>query len=198
MDCFIKWLERYGQHVTKLSLSSFPQPLQELRSCPNLRSLQIFGSSVLLGPTAFGASGVLEGCTKLTRLQLHCSIIDVPEGGVVHSLSRLVRLRHLDLPYPTGLASLSSLRHLTHLRSMSEHHSLTALRELCMLAGRESGNRVIGPSSVPGMAFPDALTRLELGSPVEAGPPSGCPWCPLGCGSCSFARQCGLMAHCRT
>jgi hypothetical protein len=74
------------------------EPLLQL-PCPNLRELQLFLCSVQLGPTADGEPGVVDDCTKLTRLELNCHMMD---GPVIDGLSRLVHLQHLHVhPRPT-------------------------------------------------------------------------------------------------
>jgi hypothetical protein len=90
----LAWLNHYGEHLTYLKMTSFPtQPVQQL-PCPNLQQLVLDGCSVQLGATADGSPGVLQGCRKLTCLELwRCEITDAAAGAVLDgSLSSLVDL----------------------------------------------------------------------------------------------------------
>ena len=181
----LQWLPHYGQHVTCLELSQISQPLLQL-PCPNLLQLSLTKCSVQLGPAADGTPGVIQGCTKLTRLELLCNIIEAPEGVELDSLSSLVHLEHLVMrpkTYPDlqsySIAGLSSatlprLTYLTHFtaRSMSIQNldqlgGLTNLQELYLSV--HDGSIAIGPRSVPGLVFPAMLRKVELGIKVEAG-----------------------------
>lgn len=180
----LQWLDLYGQHLTCLKMQGVPQSLLQL-PCPNLQELDLsIGCSVHLGPTAFGQPGVIQGVPKLTRLELSCSFIDVQEGAVLESLSSLVDLQFLQvqpLRFPFGtyqLGGLSSgtiprLQRLTYLYvsglSVENVVQLVALSSLKELHLRANSDQAVGPSSVPGMAFPASLTKLMLLSPVEAG-----------------------------
>jgi hypothetical protein len=121
----LDWLCQYGQSVTQLHLSSSRDPARKL-TCPNLRELLLISGgdfSVQLGPAVDGQPGLLQDCTKLTRLVLTCNVLDVPAGVGFDSLSRLVLLEdlfvilanrsHVVLSQGT-LPSLSCLTHLTH------------------------------------------------------------------------------------
>ena len=193
----LNWMSQYGNCVTNIDLNLFKQPLQQL-PCPNLLELKLCLCSIQLGPTADGQPGVVQGCTKLTRLDMRCNLIDAPAGAVVDSLSSLVHLQHLSLlprtvewhdhvfvPAATnslsigGLSSetLPRLTCLTYLdvRSLSALNlaqlgGLTNLKEFsaACLAADEDGFAV-SPSSVPGFAFPSSLTKLDLDLNVEAG-----------------------------
>lgn len=72
--CFLDWLAKYGHHVISLRISSWG--LQQLR-CPNLQALSLEHCSVQLGPID-EQPGILVDCTKLTRLELGCTIMDTP------------------------------------------------------------------------------------------------------------------------
>jgi hypothetical protein len=188
-ESLLQWLSHYGQHLTKLELivRSLVQPLEQM-SCPNLLELKLSGykMQVLLGP-ADGFSGVIQGCTKLTRLELKCGIIDAPDDNVMldGSLSSLVHLQHLDVaPTPatpeslwplSGLSRdvLPQLQHLTHLSveelvidNLFQIGALTKLQSLDLMVAYDTP---IGPSSVPGLVFPASLKTLFLSTPVEAG-----------------------------
>ena len=190
-DSLLMWLEHYGQQLTYLRMKSFqpfPRLLQQL-PCPNLQELVLSdGCSLQLGPAADGTPGVIQGCTKLKRLELQCNIIDAPAGPVVgDSLSQLLQLEHLQvapaLPYnriPGGYSirglhssTLPCLKHLTYLEvhglsvdNLAQLGCLTNLQELHLQAVY---GIIVGPSSVPGFVLPSSLTKLELCSPVEAG-----------------------------
>jgi hypothetical protein len=158
-------------------------PLQQL-PCPNLLELKLgWGCDVQLGP-ADGYPGVIQGCTKLTNLELRCTIIDAPDLTVLDgSLSSLVQLQHLwvnPYDYDLGFAGLADstlpcLRNLTYLevRSLSVGNlqqlgGLTNLRGLDVM--QMLGPYVtVGPSSVPGLVFPASLKTLDWSSPAEAG-----------------------------
>lgn len=185
-ESVLGWLEHYGQHVTSLWLTRFPQPpevqlqIRQLSCCPNLLDLyKVCGGHIQLGPTADGYPGVIEGCTKLTRLQLAGHIIDAPHGGPVDSMSRLVGLQHLDiLPYYQDCvlpaAALPRLTRLTYLSlgGLSSEHllqlgALTNLEDLVLCADDRAA--AAGPCAVPGMVLPASLTSIWLKSRVEAG-----------------------------
>jgi hypothetical protein len=137
---------------------------------------------VQLGPTAeHDHPGVIQGCTKLTRLELcDCSIVDVmdaPAGTVLDCLSSLVNLEHFVMrdcnPVTLSSATLPSMLHLTHLDmhglSVENMLQLTLLTNLEELHFAAVGDLVVGLSSVPGLTFPPSLTELVLESPIEAG-----------------------------
>jgi hypothetical protein len=175
-DSLMVWLDHYGQQLTRLAVNSFRQPLQQL-PCPNLLELVLIASRVQLGPAADGTAGVIRGCTKLTKLDVRCNILDVPRGTVVNdSLSGLLQLEHLQvvpmsLPFRAysvrGLHSsiLPCLKHLTclhvHRLSVDNVAQLGALTNLRDLPLRVDNSIAVGPSSVPGFALPASLTRLE-------------------------------------
>jgi hypothetical protein len=181
------WLDHYGQQLTHLEMSSFPRPLQQL-PCPNLLELVLSGSSVQLGPAADGTPGVIQGCTKLTKLELRCNIRDAPRGDVITTtLSRLLQLEHLQVIPLRGVAigaysvgglhsgTLPCLKHLTRLDvyrlavdNVAQLGALTNLRDFALRINNSTAAPV-GPSSVPAFALPVSLTRLELCSAVEAG-----------------------------
>ena len=152
--------------------------LQQL-PCPNLLDLELDGCSAQLGTAADGSPGVLQACTKLTRLVLHYNKIYNPG-----SLSCLVNLQHLDVRLHKGLngfgpvwhgpdATLPRLQQLTylHVDSLSADNllqlgGLTDLQELHLIADDMCP---VGPSRVPGVVLPASLTKLELLSRIEAG-----------------------------
>jgi hypothetical protein len=172
------WLSHYGKLLTSLKIEEFGLVQQQL-PCTNLLELRmLFGCTVQLGPGGLHM-GVLHCCTKLTLLELRCSIFDA-HAGRIDCLSSLVHLQHLvvfpaNMPIPLMLSSatLPSLKHLTYFlaRDLSIDHltqfsGLTSLRELNLDA---YSDMAVGPSSVPGLVFPASLTKLELLSDVEAG-----------------------------
>jgi hypothetical protein len=94
----MEWIFKYSQQLTKLSLDTRPHvQLLDSLPCPNLLELELSNCDVQLGEAATRQSGFFEVCTKLTRLDLRCSIIDAPAGAVLDSLSSLVHLQHLDV-----------------------------------------------------------------------------------------------------
>jgi hypothetical protein len=181
--CLSSWISHYGQHLTKVMLRGFKQPLRHL-SCPNLLDLELSSvfkdGSVQLGPAADGTLGVIKDCIKLTRLHMRCRIIDATVDGVYDNLSSLVDLQHLDFSGKVdtpvlGLsaATLPRLQRLAHLTvtTLSEENlvqlgGLPSLQELDLAADEDVD---VGPSSVPGISFPASLSRLVLSTPVEAG-----------------------------
>jgi hypothetical protein len=184
-DSFRAWMPHYGQHLTRLELRCFSEPLQQL-ACPNLLHLKLWKCSVQLGPAADGHPGVIQSYAKLTHLELGCNIIDAPEDGVLDSLSSLVHLQHLkvirwDVQHEShqpleGVCSntLPLLTKLTYLHfkdlsfeNLAQLGGLTNLQEL-QLDGADD-DIAVGPVTVPGMLFPASLTRLCLRLPVEAG-----------------------------
>jgi hypothetical protein len=166
----------YGQHLTRLGMDECPQLLQQL-PCPNLLELLLGWSTVQLGPRA-DSSGVFQGCTKLTKLVMRVVHDTSAEGGVLDSLSSLVHLQHLEYlledKCALSSATLPRMQQLTYLDApvMSEDNllqlgALTSLQELHLHG--TSSNAPVGPSSVPCLVLPAALTRLVLLSSVEAG-----------------------------
>jgi hypothetical protein len=179
----LAWLPQYGHNVMHLGLSDFSQPLQQL-PCPNLQELQLKCCIVQLGPTADGQPGVVHDCTKLTRLELQCHIMD---GPMIDSLSQLVHLQHLHVqprgPGPAyeccAIGSLSSatltcLRQLTCLEahglaveSLAQLSALTCLQALhCELSG-PPGVVAMRPST--SLVFPVSLKTLDVRCDVEVG-----------------------------
>lgn len=181
------WVYHYGQQLTRLSLKLryLSEPIQQL-PCQDLLELKLLECDVQLG-AANGFPGVIQGCSKLTRLELNCYLVDAPAGAVVDSLSNLVHLQHLHVVprwNPTrgwadndvgglSVATLPRLQHLTylHVNSLSVENLLqlsgfTNLQELHLSA---AGNLAVGPTKVPGLVFPASLHTLVMLSPVEAG-----------------------------
>ena len=186
----LPWLSLYGQHVTSLDMLGIPPWGREWQQlpCPNLLQLCVDECNVQLGPAEDGTPGVIPGCTKLTRLDLSCTIIDFPAGGVVDSLSSLVHLQHLIVspqmypyganvsPYAIGgvcTATLPRLQQLTHITisgfSADNLLQLGALTNLKVLEFEVYGDVIVSPSSLPGLVFPASLIGLGIASPVEAG-----------------------------
>ena len=176
----LRWLSHYGQHLTHLDFSSLEQQLLQL-PCENLLELKLHSLEVQLG-TADGQPGVLQTCTKLTRLELSCRTLDAPVDGLVDvGLSRLVYLQHLKVGFDAhGLSSaaLPRLQHLTHLdltlNSLSKENllqlsGLTSLQELGYTADSSDDALAVGPSNIPGFTLPASLKKLWLSAPVEAG-----------------------------
>ena len=187
------WLPQYGHHLTSLKLQYFPQLLQQL-PCPNLQELSLKGGGVQLGPTLDGQPGVVQGCSKLTRLKLRCQVVDALAGVVVDclsSLSSLVHLQHLEVGESLligrgyqparvlkGWLSVSTLPQLTHLtylnvmglsaENLAQLGGLTNLQELVLPAAADGGHTILGPSSAPGLAFPASLVSLGL-SDIDVG-----------------------------
>jgi hypothetical protein len=156
-------------------------PLLQQLPCPNLLDLQLSACSVQL-EAADGFPGVVQGCSKLTRLKLDCIVDGFPQDGVLDSLSSLVHLLHFHVePTNAPTAGLSSatlprLQHLTYLQTerlsvenLLQLSCLTNLQVLHVLgAGEIAGDIVVGPSSVPGLMFPGSLRMLGLYSKFEA------------------------------
>jgi hypothetical protein len=177
----LQWLSPYGHHVTSLTLDNFQQPLLEL-PCPNLLELKLLKMcNMQLGLAAHGSPGVIQGCTKLTCLEVLCNVIDLPGGATVDSLSRLVNLQKMKLRAKVegldqdfGGLSVVTLPRLTRLTSLdvtslSSHNlaqlgALTNLQVLCLTAPLGAA---LGPNTVPGLVFPACLTSLLLLGPVE-------------------------------
>jgi hypothetical protein len=207
--CVVNWLSLYGKHLTCLNIAFFAPPLQQL-PCPNLLELSLEECSVQLGPAADGRSGVLQGCTKLTCLELYCKFIDIP-GGVLGSLSSLEHLQHLEV-WPEGdcstsTASLTGLQHLTCLetccswlshKNILELSTLTSLQEATLDFASEL--EPVGPKMFPDLAFPASLTKLLLSSWVEAGilsaAPAGLRHLEVSCGVESPAEGPGSLLSC--
>ena len=179
-DSLLQWLPNYGHHVTRLQLAYLAPPLQQL-PCPNLLDLQLASCSVQLG-AADGFPGVVQGCSKLTRLELECIIIDLPQDGVLDSLSSLVHLQHFHVePTNAPTAGLSSatlprLQHLTYLQTerlsvenLLQLSCLTNLQALHVLgAGEIASDIVVGPSRVPCLVFPSSLQVLTIKQSCES------------------------------
>jgi hypothetical protein len=196
----VQWLCNHGQQLTSLQFWSWPllqqqQLLQEL-PCPNLLELEIVRGRVQLGPTADGYPGVMQDCTKLTRLKLlGYTISDMPEDGLIDSLSSLVHLQHLEAFAEAGkglsIATLPRLQHLTclHVMDMSTENlsQLSGLTNLQDLHLTEVGETKGCPSTVPGLALPTSLTILKLSDYTDAGivsvVPTGLQHLQLSCGS---------------
>lgn len=174
----LRWLSHYGHHVTALTINGPTETLWQL-PCPNLLELVLETSSVQLGPSDDGRQpGVLRDCTKLTSLKLFLvHLVDVPDGGVVDCLSRLVNLQSLDCwlagrrACALSGATLPRLQHLTHLGvvGMSDENllqlgGLTRLQELRLGGDREAA---AGPHSVPGLALPASIAHLMLSLRAE-------------------------------
>ena len=175
-------LSRCGQHLTALELCEFQQDdewsLREL-PCPNLLELTLTSGSVQLG-AADGYPGVVQGCTKLSQLELWWNSLGIPDDAVLDSLSSLVHLQHLvvmvmprDEFFGLSVTTLPRLEHLTYLQSNSlstenllQLSGLTNLQELhlgaCESHPWAARNTVVGPSSVPGLVFPASVTSLSL------------------------------------
>ena len=85
VDSYLTWLDKYGQQMTCLGFQSFPKPLLQL-PCLNLLELTLNGGylpdRLQLGPVAVNEyPGVLQGCTKLTCLEVCNHLIsDVVDG----------------------------------------------------------------------------------------------------------------------
>mgnify|MGYP001807862828 CR=1 FL=1 len=162
----LEWIGNHGQHLTSLHFDGWPQLLQELH-CPELLQLQLSYCNVQLGPTADGVPGVIQGCTKLTRLELDDSdILDTSDDAVVDSLSSLVHLQHLDVGFDSVLferATLPCWQHLTALSqprlSTANFQRLSGLTSLQELHLATAGDDDVGPNS---SALPPSLTKLLL------------------------------------
>jgi hypothetical protein len=193
-ESLLGWLDHYGQHLTSFRINGRDAwwneyPLRHL-PCPDLLELKLYGCNVQLG-AADGYPGVIQGCTKLTYLELWCIIDDAPVHNDVldGSLSSLVHLQYLNLmpecrhvggwqvdwghPSIGGLseATLPKLQHLTYHRvhrlgfdNLPQLGALTRLQELDLLLADDT---TVGPSSAPDLIFPASLTALFLLTPVE-------------------------------
>ena len=126
----LHWLDKYGQHLTQLVFGDLPHTLQQV-PCSNLLHLELRqGCCVQLVPAADGTPGVLQGCSKLTRLDLNlCKLAGTPEESdsqnaeiVVEGLSSLVHLQHLHVevgfyqPFALPVDTLPRLQHLSYLK----------------------------------------------------------------------------------
>jgi hypothetical protein len=182
-DSALLYLTKYGEHLTKLELAEFHRGL--LRPpCEHLQYLALGGRISMQLGMGHGQPGVLHGLTKLTHLELRGNLQDVAGGAVVDNLSSLVHLQHLDLNpayrWVGGLsdATLRCLQQLTYLQvsclsseNLLQLGGLTNLRGLCLHVEHVVNfeDIAVGPSSVPGLAFPTCLQKLVLASRVEAG-----------------------------
>ena len=168
------WLRHYGQHLTRLHLGI---PCRLLRlPCPMLLELKLSSLSckVKLNAT-HGCLGALQQCTKLTRLELQCTITDISHEGQADGLSSLVNLQHLEMkptfgPRALSGATLPRLQCLTHLdvnalsiENLLQLGGLTSLQELTLW----SSWLVAGPRYIPGLTFPGSLKKLFLSRAVE-------------------------------
>jgi hypothetical protein len=178
-DCVLNWLSSYGQHLTSLDMGSLSQPLQQL-PCPDLLELKLSNCNVQLGPAADGQSGVLPGCTKLTKLDLYCKFADNP-GGVLGGLSSLEHLQHLHLwpngsswPCTPSSAALPCLKHLTYLDTYCSWMSDENICQLSTLTNLQEAHLdfaivdfPVGLVMFDDLSFPASLTKLVLCSMVE-------------------------------
>jgi hypothetical protein len=179
------WLSKYGQHLTSLSVRGMRRARRDL-PCSNLQELQLTDCTVQLAAEADGYPGVIQGCTKLTRLYLCSEIIGAPEGAVVDGLSSLVHLQYLWV-HPSMLSADGAVRYmcgglpdgtlicLQHLTSLSVRgFSVENLMHLGCLTSLQRleldtvDDTVIGPSTFPGLALPASLKALLLYTPVDA------------------------------
>jgi hypothetical protein len=184
---FLKYLTHYGKHVTSLRMEYFSgAPILQL-SCPNLLELVLWQCSAHFGPTELGQPGLMRNLSKLKRLTFFGGFIKDIEAcyptAELDSLSSLVHLEHLELlplsPVHGCTLSVATLPRLEHLMYLNVHKlsaenlaqlgALTKLKELELSADIPYGP--VGPSTVPGLAFPPSLTKLVLvmGNEVEAG-----------------------------
>jgi hypothetical protein len=165
----LQWIVNHEQHLTSLYLNGWPQALQGLH-CPELLQLQLSYCDVYLGPTADGVPGVIQGCTKLTRLVLEDTfIIDTSDDVAVDSLSSLVHLQHLDVGFDSALfegATLPCWQHLTALSqprlSTPNFQRLSGLTSLQELHLATAGDHDMGPDRFASLALPSSLTKLLL------------------------------------
>jgi hypothetical protein len=160
---------------------NFSEILRQL-PCPNLLDSELNFSDVQL-EAADGYPGVIQGCPKLTRLDLTLTGIDAPQHGVLDSLSSLVHLQHLKIMSMPALqlsgfsvATLPRLQQLTcllvgslSLENLSQLGTLINLQELCLVGDDDAVGPTIGPDSVPGLVFPASLKKFELLERFEAG-----------------------------
>jgi hypothetical protein len=146
----------------------------------DLRELKLIGRYDGQCGTAGGFPDLIQGCTKLTRVELDGYFED-PEDALICSICSLVDLQHLvvqvDHPYTNWqmpAAAMPCFKHLTYLHfellsigSLVHLGTLTNLQELHFISDDDLAD---SPSSVPGLLFPTSLlTKLVLLSPVEAG-----------------------------
>jgi Leucine-rich repeat (LRR) protein len=174
----LDWLSNYGQYLTRLhlDLGFFSHPLQQL-PCKDLVDLKLTGRCEEEIEATCGFRDVIQGCPKLTWLELDCNISD-PEGAFVDCLCSLVHLQHLEVimyePYiEMPAAEMLHLNQLTYLNfeklslgSLSDLGNLTNLQELHLVVADDEV--AVGPGSVTGLAFPASLETLVLVSSVEA------------------------------
>jgi hypothetical protein len=96
VDSVLEWLPHHGQQLTRLSLElGLSSQLIRQLPCQHLLELKLLECDIQLG-AADGFPGVIEGCSKLTRLELECNILDAPERAVMDGLSSLVHLQHFN------------------------------------------------------------------------------------------------------
>jgi hypothetical protein len=101
-------------------------------------------------------------------------LTDVPEGGVLDSVSCLVKLRHLVVePTRPAVVSGALLRsnNLEYMKLMLSQENLLQLATFSCLQAlhlKTAGEVAVGPDSVPGLMLPASLTALFLLSLVQA------------------------------
>ena len=164
-----------------MDLGFFSHPLQQL-PCKDLLDLKLTGRCEEEIEATCGFRDVIQGCPKLTWLELDCNISD-PEGAFVDCLCSLAHLQHLEVityePYiEMRAAAMLHLNQLTYLNfeklslgSLNDLGNLTNLQELHLVVADDEV--AVGPRSVtglafPGLAFPASLKTLVLVSSVEA------------------------------
>lgn len=172
----LDWILQNGQQLTRLSFTNLRQPLHQL-PCPNLLEL-VVDAAYSWVQQQMATPGVIQGCTKLTRLEVRANILDA-EGGVLDGgLSRLVHLQHLVVDPRHGSCSLTGatlprLQHLTHLTverlSVENLLQLSTLMKLQQLHLCADDDVAIGPNTVAGLALPGSLTKLKLRQAVNSG-----------------------------
>ena len=185
VESVLEWLPHHGQQLTRLSLKlGLSSQLIRQLPCQHLLELKLLECDIQLG-AADGFPGVIEGCSKLTRLELECNILDATERAVMDGLSSLVHLQHLvvapaahkrfawqDEYVIAGLsgATLPRLQHLTCLKvnelsteNLLQLSILANLQELHLATGWLGKNI----SEVSGLVFPASLKTLVLFSEVE-------------------------------
>jgi hypothetical protein len=177
------WLDQYGEHLTSLKMTEFPKPLLQL-PCPNLLELSLGeGCTVQLAPSAAedGSPGVIQNCSKLTRLDLECNFSDTQKDTpVLDCLSSLADLQHLVLspaqrdstalagstlpPFPDLTTLTASCMDMGFFDNLAHSSSLLQLTVL-----PSPGGVTVGPRKMPDLDLPASLTKLSLHCQIEAG-----------------------------
>lgn len=183
-ECLHSFLQHYGTQLTSLWLhrGSAWRPLPTLQQlpCAQLLSLSVHGpleSLLQLGPHNGLASGLLDSCTRLTRLQLQNAAV----AGALSHLSVVTSLRELKLDCVSRVNAdevnaadlpgvvVSCLTNLTHLHveqmNFPDVHSVSCLANLRVLFVGSHRLPMLSPTAhgqSPGFLLPACLQQLVL------------------------------------